>query len=94
MRLWVGVAVIAMLGMSSMAAGAACPARPSPPACLAKTAPFAPAEQVDCVGKAQRYFALADKYLECLRKEEARVRAQSDEARARLVCRSTTKRPC
>ncbi len=94
MRLSVGVAIIAVLGVVSTAAGAACPARPSPPACLAKKSPFAPAEQVDCVGKAQRYFALADKYLACLREEEERVRTQSDEARARLACRSTTKRPC
>jgi hypothetical protein len=76
------------------AAEASCPARPSPPVCLNKKTPFAPAEQVDCVGKAQRYFALSDKYLACLRGEAQRAEEEAAEARSRLACRSTTKRPC
>ena len=62
--------------------------------CLNKKTPFAPAEQVECVGKAQRYFALSDKYLACLRTEAARAEEEAADARAGLACRSTTKRPC
>jgi hypothetical protein len=90
--LWIGTIMIA--AFAAAPAQASCPARPSAPACLNKTTPFAPAEQVDCVGKAQRYFALSDKYLACLRAEVQRAEEAANEARSRLACRSTTKRPC
>jgi hypothetical protein len=94
MRRSVSIAV-SLLGMfAASAAEASCPAKPSPPVCLNKKTPFAPAEQVECVGKAQRYFALSDKYLACLRDEAARAEEEAADARSRLACRSTTKRPC
>jgi hypothetical protein len=88
------IGTIVLTAFAGTAAEASCPARPSPPACLNKTTTFAPAEQVECVGKAQRYFALSDKYLECMRGEAQRAEKEATEARARLACRSTTKRPC
>jgi hypothetical protein len=91
-RLIAAIAVVTLLW--PRAAEASCPAKPSPPVCLNKKTPFAPAEQVECVGKAQRYFALSDKYLACLRAEAARAEEEAAEARSRLACRSTTKRPC
>lgn len=91
-RLWIATVTLTLL--AATAAEASCPARPSAPACLNKKTPFAPAEQVDCVGKAQRYFALSDKYLACLRADVARAEDEAAEARSRLACRSTVKRPC
>lgn len=88
------MAALALLTGAAAAEAASCPARPSPPACLRKTTPFTPAEQPDCVGKAQRYFALNDKYAACLRAAEQRAQEKAAEARSRLACRSTTKRPC
>lgn len=95
MRSSISVAVALSLTLvAGTAAEASCPARPSPPVCLNKKTPFAPAEQVECVGKTQRYFALSDKYLACLRGEAQRAEEEAAEARSRLACRSTTKRPC
>jgi hypothetical protein len=91
-RLWIATVTLTLL--AATAAEASCPARPSAPVCLNKKTPFAPAEQLDCVGKAQRYFALSDKYLACLREDVARAEEEAAEARSRLACRSTTKRPC
>jgi hypothetical protein len=91
-RLWIATVTLTLL--AATAAEASCPARPSAPVCLNKKTPFAPAEQLDCVGKAQRYFALSDKYLACLRADVARAEDEAAEARSRLACRSTTKRPC
>ena len=90
--IWIAVALLGLFTAST--AAASCPAKPSPPVCLNKKSPFAPAEQVECVGKAQRYFALSDKYLACLRDEAARAEEEAAAARSRLACRSTTKRPC
>ena len=83
-----------MLTAFAAAPAEACPAKPSSPACLNKSAPFTPAEQAECVGKAQGYFAQSDKYLACLRAEVQRAEKEATDARARLACRSTTKRPC
>ena len=83
-----------MLTAFAAAPAEACLAKPSSPACLNKSAPFTPTEQAECVGKAQGYFAQSDKYLACLRAEVQRAEKEATEARARLACRSTTKRPC
>ncbi len=97
MRLAASIAILAALALpilATAAEAASCPVRPSPPVCLKKTTPFAPAEQVDCVGKAQRYFALVDRYVACLRAAEQRALDEAAEARSRLACRATTRRPC
>jgi hypothetical protein len=94
MRHRLRIATVTLTLLAATAAEASCPARPSAPVCLNKKTPFAPAEQLDCVGKAQRYFALSDKYLACLRADVARAEDEAAEARSRLACRSTTKRPC
>ena len=90
---WIAALVFAAF-VTAAPAEASCPAKPSAPVCLNKKTPFAPAEQVECVGKAQRYFALSDKYLACLRADVARAEEEAAEARSGLACRSTTKRPC
>ncbi len=87
-----GIGALTLLGTT--AAEASCPARPSPPSCLNKNTPFTPAEQADCVDSAQRYFAQNDKHIACLRKEAERAEEAARQARSRLACRSTTKRPC
>ena len=95
MRRSVLISCLALAALAAAApAEASCPAKPSAPVCLSKKTPFAPAEQVECVGKAQRYFALSDRYLACLRAEAARAEEEAAAARSRLACRSTTKRPC
>ena len=83
-----------MLTAFAAAPAEACPAKPSSPACLNKSASFTPAEQAECVGMALVYFAQSDMYLACLRAEVLRADMEATEARARLACRSTTKRPC
>ncbi|HXV25939.1 MAG TPA: hypothetical protein VED46_17000 [Alphaproteobacteria bacterium] len=87
-------AISALMLLGATGAEASCPARPSPPSCLNKNAPFAPAEQAECVGRAQRYFSQNDKHVACLREEAERAEKVAREARSRLACRSTTKRPC
>lgn len=94
MRQVLPIATVMLLLCGGTPAGASCPGKPSAPSCLNKSAPFTPAEQVDCVGKAQRYFAQSDKYLACVRGEAQRAEQEAMQARARLACRSTTKRPC
>ena len=94
MRLVGAIATMVALALLTVAAEASCPVRPSPPACLHKSTPFTPAEQPNCIGQAQHYFALSDRYLECLHTEEQHALAEAAQARSRLACRSTTKRPC
>ena len=91
---WRMIAVAAVTLLGWMGAAEACPARPSPPSCLNKSAPFTPLEQAECVAKAQRYFEASDKYLGCLQEDVLREQAAAIQARSRLACRSTTKRPC
>ena len=94
MRQVLSIATVMLLLCAGGPAQASCPGKPSAPSCLNKSTPFAPAEQVDCVGKAQRYFAQSDKYLGCMRGEVQRAEEEAMKARAGLACRSTTKRPC
>jgi hypothetical protein len=94
MRQVLPIATVMLLLCAAAPAEASCPGKPSAPSCLNKSTPFAPSEQVECVGKAQRYFAQSDKYLACMRGEAQRAEQEATQARARLACRSTTKRPC